>query len=77
MVSFLVLSLLGAFSGAAVAQTFESPDFNVTEGLLDLGIDITELPELTEFVERSAISSCAPVVSSLIQTSCSSIVKSV
>jgi hypothetical protein len=69
MVSFLALSLLGALSGAAVAQTsFESPDFNVTEGLLDLGIDITELPELTEFVERSAISSCAPVVSPIVKS---------
>lgn len=42
--------LAALLSVSATAQElFEEPDFNATEALVDLGIDITKLPaELTE-----------------------------
>lgn len=63
MITPVLLSVLGSVVGTAVAQTFEPVDFNVTEGLLDLGIDVTQLPELSDLVERSTNSHCAAAVS--------------
>ena len=63
MITPVLLSVLGSVVGTAVAQTFEPVDFNVTEGLLDLGVDVTQLPELSDLVERSANSHCAAAVS--------------
>lgn len=57
------LSVLGVLAGAAVAQTFEPADFNVTEALLDLGVNVTQLPELSDLVERSGNHRCAAAVS--------------
>lgn len=63
MISPVLLSILGSVVGTAVAQTFEPVDFNVTEGLLDLGVNVTQLPELNDLVERSASSYCPAAVS--------------
>ncbi|KAH6704446.1 FAD binding domain-containing protein [Verticillium dahliae] len=58
----LILCLsLSAIGGAA--QALESPDFNVTQQLLDLGVNVGALPELSNFVERrSATLPCAAAV---------------
>ncbi|KAM0324373.1 hypothetical protein ACHAQA_008154 [Verticillium albo-atrum] len=57
----LALSAIGG-----VAQVLESPDFNVTQQLLDLGVNVADLPELSEFVERrSANLPCAAACLSL------------
>ncbi|EEY16475.1 FAD binding domain-containing protein [Verticillium alfalfae VaMs.102] len=61
----LILSLSLSAIGAA-AQALESPDFNVTQQLLDLGVNVGDLPELSNFVERrSANLPCAAACLSL------------
>ncbi|CRJ98864.1 hypothetical protein BN1708_009506, partial [Verticillium longisporum] len=61
MILCLSLSAIGAS-----AQALESPDFNVTQQLLDLGVNVGALPELSNFVERrSATLPCAAACLSL------------
>ncbi|CRK16534.1 hypothetical protein BN1723_011019 [Verticillium longisporum] len=61
----LILSLSMSAIGAA-AQALESPDFDVTQQLLDLGVNVGALPELSNFVERrSANLPCAAACLSL------------
>jgi hypothetical protein len=64
--SFAALAALLAVS--ATAQTaFEEPGFNATEALIDLGIDVSQLPsELTETaanITRRTIDGCSIAVS--------------
>ncbi|KAH6690599.1 hypothetical protein F5X68DRAFT_203314 [Plectosphaerella plurivora] len=61
-----VLLLAGSIARAA-AQDIEPADFDVTQGLLDLGINITEIPQLSDFVERRSLSdiACAAACASL------------
>lgn len=54
MIAPVLLSILGAAAGVAAADTFEAVDFNVTDSLLSLGVDVTQLPELATFEERSS-----------------------
>ena len=56
--SFAALTV-GALSQAAI----EPQDFNVTEALLNNGVDMSALPELTPFMERSLLSGCSAAVS--------------
>jgi hypothetical protein len=59
-----VLFLAGSIAHAA-AQDIEPADFDVTTALLDLGINVTEIPQLSDFVERRSLSdiACAAAVS--------------
>jgi hypothetical protein len=47
------------------AQTgeFEAPDFNITEALATNGINVSALPQLAPFAERSPLSGCSIAVS--------------
>ena len=69
MRAFTVLGLLGQLAVAAVAQSaspaFEDGDFNVTQALLDQGIDAAKLPTATSETSRSAGNRCTAAVSSL------------
>lgn len=65
MIAPVLLSVLAALTGTAVGQTFEPAEFNATESLLSLGVDVTDLPELSNFVERSTNFPCAAAVSLL------------
>lgn len=62
MVSFSVVSLLALGFVAASAQDVETSSFNVTEALLDLGINVAEIPALDEHTKRS-VNKCAAAVS--------------
>ncbi len=44
-------------------STFESADFNATEALVDLGINVTALPDLAQLSERSSTAGCSIAVS--------------
>jgi hypothetical protein len=63
------LSRLSALALAVVATAvhaqsgFEPSDFNVTEALADLGINVTALPELAELSQRSSTFGCSIAVS--------------
>jgi hypothetical protein len=65
-------SLFGALSAAggialASADVIESSNFNVTEGLQQLGVDVSSIPALKSFggiQTRSTEGACAAAVSS-------------
>lgn len=61
---FAVVSslLLGA---AAAQQIFEAANFNATEELLHLGVDVNEIPALSGYVEKRSLDkfACAAAVS--------------
>jgi hypothetical protein len=57
--------LLATLATLVACQTFEAPDFNVTEALLDQGVNISALPELAGLVERSSDLACNIAVSVL------------
>ena len=62
-------SLLLPSSLTVLAQsTFEPHDFNVTEALIDQGINVSALPELAALSVRSSITGCSTAVSVSILT---------
>jgi hypothetical protein len=55
---------LGLMPTAIIAQdVFEPADFNVTEALLDNGVNVSAIPELSGLGARSLLSGCAITVS--------------
>ncbi|RYO28564.1 hypothetical protein AA0113_g10790 [Alternaria arborescens] len=57
---------LAAFAVGALSQaTFEPADFNITEALLKNGVNISAIPELASFAERSLSSGCSAACTSL------------
>lgn len=57
--------LLAAVGGFAFGQdTFEPTDFDIENALLDLGVNVSALPELAPLVERSSLAGCSIAVSS-------------
>lgn len=62
---FLVRISLGALAlaaGSLAQETFESSDFNVTEALIENGVDVSAIPELSGLVVRSSTKGCSIVV---------------
>ena len=58
------LTALAVLMASCVAQdAFESADFNVTEALLEQGVNVSALPELAGLVERSSDLACSVAVS--------------
>lgn len=45
--------IFATLTALAAAQTFEAPDFNATEALAGIGIDITAVPDLTSLAQES------------------------
>ncbi len=66
MVLFLTLIgsaiILGTNAIAQSADSFEPIEFNVTEALLDNGVDVSAIPALAGLVERSSLSACSIAV---------------
>jgi hypothetical protein len=58
--SFATLAILA--SGTWAQTTFEPADFNVTEALLEKGVNVSALPQLEGLVERSLLSGCSIAV---------------
>ncbi|KAF2821615.1 FAD binding domain-containing protein [Ophiobolus disseminans] len=50
---------LSVVAVAIHASTFEPTDFNVTEALIDSGVNVSAIPELAGLVERSSIGACS------------------
>lgn len=62
--SFVSFFLLGVGVPHVWAQsTFEPTDFNVTEALLDNGVNVSAIPALEGLVTRSSPSACSIAVS--------------
>lgn len=60
------VSVAAFLAGALAQRTFEPADFNVTDALLENGVDISAIPELAELAgnlqERSLINGCTIAV---------------
>ncbi|OAL43971.1 FAD binding domain-containing protein [Pyrenochaeta sp. DS3sAY3a] len=56
---FSISASLGALTATALANSFEPSDFNVTEALVDNGVNISAIPGLAGLVERSSLSGCS------------------
>jgi hypothetical protein len=58
---------LGTFAtgvlGQAGGAVFEDSDFNVTEALVDIGFNVSAIPELADLSERSSLKACSIAVS--------------
>ncbi|KIW75662.1 hypothetical protein Z517_10404 [Fonsecaea pedrosoi CBS 271.37] len=52
-------------SVAAQDSSFEPPEFNVTQALIDQGVNVSALPELASLSKRSSISPCSIACDSL------------
>ena len=50
--------LFAALASFVASQTFEASDFNVTEALIDQGVNVSALPELAGLAERSSNLAC-------------------
>ncbi|KAF7713390.1 Solanapyrone synthase [Penicillium ucsense] len=68
MLSIPLAGALVAIGGIALAQDVETPNFNVTEGLLQFGVNVSTVPALQSFntiQSRSIDSGCAAACASL------------
>ena len=62
-------ALLGLVPLGAIAKdAFEPADFNVKDALLKNGVDVADLPELSQLGKRSSMSRCGVAVSNIIKT---------
>lgn len=61
MKTFVPVAILVAV--VAGHSTFEVADFNVTQALLDNGVNISALPDLAPLVDRAPTSGCSAAVS--------------
>jgi hypothetical protein len=43
-------------------DTFEAPNFNVTEALIENGVNVSAIPELAGLVVRSSLNGCSIAV---------------
>ncbi|KAI4954620.1 hypothetical protein J4E86_005930 [Alternaria arbusti] len=56
---------LAVMVGASAQDTFEAPDFNVTEALIQNGVNVSAMPELAGLAIRSSLSGCSIACGSL------------
>jgi hypothetical protein len=60
------ISAIAALTASSVAQDlFETPDFNVTEALVEQGVNVSTLPELAGLSQRSSDLACSIAVSAV------------
>jgi len=60
------IAATAALTASSVAQDlFETPDFNVTEALVEQGVNISALPEFVGLIEQSSDLACSIAVSAL------------
>jgi hypothetical protein len=50
-------------SGILAQDVFEPADFNVTEALLNNGVNVSAIPELSGLADRSLLGGCSVAVS--------------
>ena len=58
----LCVCTLAVAAGASTQDLFEPADFNVTEALIDNGINVSTIPELAGLAARSSLRGCSIAV---------------
>ncbi|KAJ4400379.1 hypothetical protein N0V91_008735 [Didymella pomorum] len=56
---FTITAIAALTASGVVRDLFETPDFNVTEALVEQGVNLTALPELAGLAERSSDLACS------------------
>lgn len=59
----IISGILTVSIGVSAQDTFEAPDFNVTNALIGNGVNVSAIPELANLVVRSSLSGCSIAVS--------------
>jgi uncharacterized MnhB-related membrane protein len=59
----IISGILTVSVGVSAQDTFEAPDFNVTDALIGNGVNVSAIPELANLVVRSSSSGCSIAVS--------------
>jgi hypothetical protein len=59
----LSLGALAVAAGTSAQDVFEPVNFNVTEALIDNGVNVSAIPELAGLVVRSSSKGCSIAVS--------------
>jgi hypothetical protein len=57
-----IVSFVAFAVGVASQAIFEPSDFNITKALLNNGVNVSAIPQLVPFVERSLLSGCSVAV---------------
>ena len=57
-----IIGLMALVAGVTSQSTFEPADFNITEALLDNGVDVSALPDLAPLVDRAPTGGCSAAV---------------
>jgi hypothetical protein len=57
--------VVAALVACVASQTFEPVEFNITEALLDNGVNVSAIPELSDLATRSLLSGCVTACKSL------------
>ncbi|KAH7406820.1 hypothetical protein DE146DRAFT_405874 [Phaeosphaeria sp. MPI-PUGE-AT-0046c] len=60
-----IVLAFGSFAVGVLSQTFEPVDFNATEALLNNGVNVSALPVLASYSQRSLLSGCSSACDSL------------
>ena len=58
----LSVCALAVAAGASTQDVFEPADFNVTEALIDNGINVSTIPDLADLAARSSLKGCSIAV---------------
>jgi ABC-type proline/glycine betaine transport system permease subunit len=58
----VVCGTLAVAVGITAQEVFEAPDFNVTEALIENGVNVSAIPELAGLAVRSSLSGCSIAV---------------
>ena len=58
-----IIALVFTSAGVWAQDVFEPPNFNVTEALLNNGVNVSAIPDLAKLAERSLSSGCSIAVS--------------
>jgi hypothetical protein len=59
---FTKIVSLGAVATGSWASSIEPANFNITEALLNTGVNVSAIPELFGLVERSSMGACSIAV---------------
>ena len=63
LIAAIACGTLAATARVSAQDTFEAPDFNVTEALIQNGVNVSAMPELAQLATRSSLSGCSVAVS--------------
>ncbi|KAI4620329.1 hypothetical protein J4E80_004855 [Alternaria sp. BMP 0032] len=65
LIAAIACGTVAATVRVSAQDTFEAPDFNVTEALIQNGVNVSAMPEMARLATRSSLSGCSVACGSL------------